>query len=68
VLPPATYAGRGGLDIRSDLAGLNLSRVPKVLVETGNMRNALDARLLASPAWRARAARALAAGVEAFLR
>jgi N-acetylmuramoyl-L-alanine amidase len=42
--------------------------VPKVFVETGNMRNAQDAALLESPRWRERAARALAAGLERFLR
>jgi N-acetylmuramoyl-L-alanine amidase len=66
--PVSTYAGRAGLQTRSDLGGLNLSDVPKVLVETGNMRNAADARRLESPAYRQRAARALADGIEAFLR
>jgi N-acetylmuramoyl-L-alanine amidase len=67
-MPPSTYAGRGGLSVRSDLGGLNLSDVPKVFVETGNMRNARDARLLRSPAFRERIAAALLAGIRAFLR
>ena len=33
--PVSTYLGRDGLDVRSDLGGLNLSDVPKVLIETG---------------------------------
>jgi N-acetylmuramoyl-L-alanine amidase len=66
--PYSTYAGRAGLDVRSDLGGLNLSDVPKVLVETGNMRNAADARRLESPVYRPREAEALARGLEAFLR
>ena len=66
--PYATYVGRGGLDVRSDLGGLNLSDVPKVFVETANMRNAWDARRVESPAYREREARALAAGIAAFLR
>jgi N-acetylmuramoyl-L-alanine amidase len=66
-LPYATYVGRDGLDVRSDLGGLNLSDVPKVLFESGNMRNAADARLLASPAFRERIARALATGLDRFL-
>jgi N-acetylmuramoyl-L-alanine amidase len=66
-LPYATYIGRRGLAARSDLGGLNLSDVPKVFVETGNMRSARDAALLASPAFRQREARALAAGLRAFL-
>lgn len=64
---PSTYSGSGGLDLRSDLGGLNLSDVPKVLIETGNMRNASDARRLASPAYRQREAGALARGIEAFV-
>jgi N-acetylmuramoyl-L-alanine amidase len=66
--PPADYVGRAGLDVRSDLGGLNLSDVPKVFVETANMRNAVDARRLASPSYRQREAVALARGLELFLR
>jgi N-acetylmuramoyl-L-alanine amidase len=66
-LPPSTYAGRDGLAERSDLGGLNLSDVPKVLVETANMRNAVDARLLEQPAFREREAEALALGLADFL-
>ncbi len=66
--PFATYIGRDGLDVRSDLGGLNLSDVPKVLIETGNMRDPVDARRLESPAYRQREAAALARGLEAFLR
>jgi N-acetylmuramoyl-L-alanine amidase len=66
-MPFATYVGRRGLDVRSDLGGLNLSKVPKVFIETGNMRNAADARLLEDPGFRAKAAHAVATGLEAFL-
>jgi N-acetylmuramoyl-L-alanine amidase len=65
--PTSTYAGRGGIDVRSDLGGLNLSDVPKVLIETGNMQNAIDARRLESAVYRQREARALARGIEDFL-
>ena len=34
---------------RNDLAGLNLTTMPKVLIETGNMDNAADAALLVTP-------------------
>jgi len=65
---PADYtAGRDGLDARGDLAGLNLSRVPKVFVECANMRSAADARLLRDPGWRQRVAVALADGVTSTL-
>jgi N-acetylmuramoyl-L-alanine amidase len=65
-LPPATYLGGSGLSRRSDLGGLNLSDVPKVFVETGNMRNRRDARILESPAFRERIARSIAAGLARF--
>jgi N-acetylmuramoyl-L-alanine amidase len=66
-LPTATYLGGDGLSVRSDFGGLNLSDVPKVLFESGNMRNATDAALLATASFRERIARALANGLTAFL-
>ena len=65
--PYSTYAGHDALDVRTDLGGLNLSTVPKVFIETGNMRNAGDAKRLESAAYREREAAALARGLEAFL-
>ena len=62
-----SYDGTGGVKFRDDLAGLNLSRVPKVFIECANMRNAADAALLTSPRWQAGAARAIATGLTAFL-
>jgi N-acetylmuramoyl-L-alanine amidase len=62
------YIGVNGLDVRTDLGGLNLSKVPKVFIECANMRNSQDAALLTSAAFRERAAEALAAGFTAFLR
>ncbi|MTE18826.1 N-acetylmuramoyl-L-alanine amidase [Streptomyces sp. TRM43335] len=56
-----------GLVTRGDLGGLNLSRVPKVFLECGNMRDARDAGLLTDPAWRDRAAHGIADGVTAHL-
>jgi N-acetylmuramoyl-L-alanine amidase len=53
--------GVDGLAARDDLAGLNLTTVPKVLIEWGNMRNATDAALLSTAGFQRRAARALAA-------
>ena len=61
------YVGTRGLDVRTDLGGLNLSTVPKVFIECGNMRNAGDAARLASPRFRERIAVALEAGFTAFL-
>ena len=68
-LPVANYiAGGDGLDFRSDLGTLNLSNVPTVMVELGNMKNAPDARLMTTPKGRAAYAAALARAVRLFLR
>jgi N-acetylmuramoyl-L-alanine amidase len=66
-VPYSTYIGRAALDQRSDLGGLNLSRVPKVFIETGNLHDAADAALLEDPGFRQRAAQSLLAGLQAFL-
>jgi len=66
-MPVSTYAGVAGLQPRSDLAGLNLTTVPKVLIECGNMRNATDAALLVTPAFQQAAAAAMAQAVTEFL-
>ncbi len=65
--PYSDYVGTQGLDVRTDLGGLNLSTVPKVFIECGNMRNAGDAARLTSPRFRERVAVALEAGFIAFL-
>jgi N-acetylmuramoyl-L-alanine amidase len=66
-MPRASYIGSDGLDKRSDLGGLRLSNVPKVFIETGNMRNRVDARKLSSSRFRARIARGLREGLARFL-
>jgi N-acetylmuramoyl-L-alanine amidase len=66
-LTPSTYIGNDGYETRSDLAGLNLSTVPKVLVECGNMKNPGDAALMESAAGRAKIAAAIADGIIDFL-
>ncbi len=64
----ATYLGHGtGLVVRSDLGGLNLSRVPAVFIECGNMANPTDARKMTTGDWRELAARGIAAGVTSYL-
>lgn len=65
--PTSSYIGRNGLDVRSDLGGLNLSTVPKVFVELGNMRNAAEARRLEDGRYRGRLADGLLAGVRRYL-
>ena len=61
------YYGRHGYISRDDLAGLNLTTMPKVLVETGNMHNAADAALLVRPGVQRSIAAALAAAISRFL-
>ena len=65
--PTSDYSGSGGITPRSDLGGLNLSTVPKVLVECGNMANPTDAAAMEDPSWRQRAAQGLLQGITAFL-
>lgn len=66
---PSNYVGGGtGLVTREDLGGLNLSTVPKVFIECGNMRDSKDAALLSSGAWRQKAARGISGGIVSFLR
>ncbi|MFG2142445.1 N-acetylmuramoyl-L-alanine amidase [Streptomyces sp. NPDC048650] len=65
---PSNYIGGGtGLDVRSDLGGLNLSEVPKVFLECGNMRDPKDAAHLTDAQWRQKAARGITEGITDFL-
>src|SRR4051794_41260090 len=65
---PSNYIGGGtGLDTRTDLGGLNLSTVPKVFIECGNMRDSKDAALLTSGTWRQEAAQGISEGIVSFL-
>ncbi|MFI1409144.1 N-acetylmuramoyl-L-alanine amidase [Streptomyces sp. NPDC020707] len=67
--PPSNYIGDGtGLDVRKDLGGLNLSTVPKVFIECGNMRDTKDVSQLTSGAWRQKAAEGISEGIVSFLR
>ena len=66
-LPVSDYYGHDGYIRRNDLAGLNLTTMPKVLIECGNMNNAADARLLVLPRVQRRIADALAAAIVKFL-
>jgi len=66
-MPPADYIGTDGINPRSDMGGLNLTTVPKVMVECGNMRNSHDATLHRDPEFRQSLAQALADGITEFL-
>jgi N-acetylmuramoyl-L-alanine amidase len=56
-----------GLDRRSDLTGFNWADVPSLLAEVGFLTNPREDRLLATPAYRQRAARGLCRGALRFL-
>jgi N-acetylmuramoyl-L-alanine amidase len=66
-MPVSSYDGVGGLQPRNNLAGLNLTTVPKVLIECGNMQNGTDAALLVTPAFQQEAAAAMADAITQFL-
>jgi N-acetylmuramoyl-L-alanine amidase len=65
-MPASDYYGAGGVIFRDDLAGLNLTTVPKILIECGNMRNATDAALLVRPWFQREVARALTDAILTF--
>jgi N-acetylmuramoyl-L-alanine amidase len=65
--PTSNYVGSDGLSPRDDLAGLNLSERPAVLVECGNMRSATEAPVLNSADGRQRYAAAIADAILAYL-
>ena len=65
--PVSNYDGTDGIEPRDDLGGINLTTVPKVFIECANMRNAVDAALVVSPAWQEQAATAIDSGISAFL-
>ena len=66
-MPVSDYTGVDGIMPRDDLAGLNLTTVPKVLIECGNMPSAADAAYLASRAGQRQIAKALEAAIIRFL-
>jgi N-acetylmuramoyl-L-alanine amidase len=67
-LPYSTYIGSQALSFRNDLGGLNLSTVPKVFIECGNMKNPAEAAKFEDPAFRQKIAVALANGLQHYLR
>jgi N-acetylmuramoyl-L-alanine amidase len=63
--PPSNYIG-GQLMVSRDTTSLNISNRPTVTIETGNMRNAEDARRMTSAAGQRQYAQWLYAGLERF--
>jgi N-acetylmuramoyl-L-alanine amidase len=66
-MPVSSYDGIDGLQPRNNLAGLNLTTVPKVLIECGNMQNPTDAAILVTPAFQQSAAAAMAQAITIYL-
>jgi N-acetylmuramoyl-L-alanine amidase len=66
-IAPSTYLGRDGIYRSNYYGGLDWSHVPKVLLETANMRNAAEGRRLETSPVRQRIARAIALGLARFL-
>jgi N-acetylmuramoyl-L-alanine amidase len=65
-IPYSNYIGKDAFDRRNDLGGLNLSTVPKVFIETGNMQNPGDAAKLSDANFRQRIAESLANGFASY--
>ncbi|WP_243722690.1 N-acetylmuramoyl-L-alanine amidase [Actinomadura sp. 7K507] len=66
-MPYSNYLGEDGRDRRNDLGGLNMSKVPKVFIECGNMRNKGDAAKFADKSFRQRIAESLTEGFKTYL-
>jgi N-acetylmuramoyl-L-alanine amidase len=66
-MPASDYYGHDGVIFRDDLAGLNLTTVPKILIECGNMTNPTDAAMLTRPGFQQALARAFTAAIVQFL-
>jgi N-acetylmuramoyl-L-alanine amidase len=66
-MPESDYYGQDGVVFRNDLAGLNLTTVPKVLIECGNMPNLTDAGLLVTSSFQRDLARAFTTAITGFL-
>ena len=66
-LPVGNYYGVNGIISRTDLGTLNMSDVPVVMVELGNMKNTGDAARMTSSTGRDRYAAGLVQGIRIFL-
>jgi N-acetylmuramoyl-L-alanine amidase len=64
---PSTYI-TGAIDIRTDQSAMNISQIPTVTVENGNMRNPHDAALMTSHRGQVFYANALLRGILTYLR
>jgi N-acetylmuramoyl-L-alanine amidase len=66
-ISPSTYLGSDGVYRSNYYGGLDWSHVPKVLLETANMRNRTEGSSLEQPGVRQRIAHGIALGLARFL-
>lgn len=67
--PPANYAGvNNGLQTRSDIAAVNLTAVPAVFIEMGNLSNPVEAKSLSGKDGQLKYAMAITDGILNFVR
>ena len=66
-LPIANYYATNGIVTRTDLGTLNMSDVPVVEMELGNMKNSSDASRMKSATGRDRYATGIVAGIRVYL-
>jgi N-acetylmuramoyl-L-alanine amidase len=66
-IPVANYYATNGIISRTDMGTFNMSNVPVVMVELGNMKNSADASLMTSTTGRDRYAAGLVAGIRRYL-
>jgi len=66
-LPIANYYARNGIVTRTNLGTLNMSDVPVVELELGNMKNSSDARRMKSATGRDRYAKGIVSGIRVYL-
>ncbi len=63
----ANYYGTNGLKTRTDLGTLNMSDVPAVMIEFGNMKNTADAHRMTTLRGQSTYADGVVAGIRAYL-
>ena len=66
---PANYAGAvDGIMTRADIAGVNLTRIPTVFIEMGNLANPGEAAALSSPQGATKYAMAITDGITSYVK
>jgi N-acetylmuramoyl-L-alanine amidase len=66
-LPVANYYAKNGIVSRTDLGTFNMSNVPVVMIELGNMKNSTDAARMTSRSGRNQYANGIVNGIRRYL-